>query len=396
MSAVKCPSASLCVAVDQAGNVWTSDDPAAGASTWKAVSVEPSDGLNALSCPSSSLCVAVGGGDVAFSNDPAAGGASWTVVKNVDLGGGSECGKYGGTSGCYPGDLGSVICPSTTLCFAKDDNGGGVRSDDPGSASGWPTFSDGGEAGSGGPSACPSTGLCLSSCAVGVGLGGAECPGTVYDGGDIVVSDPQGNRLPRYRTIAPDPLFGLWCASTALCFAADDEGHLLVSTDPGNASSPWPTVYSTLPPTSNTNGPVVALSCPSSSLCLALDYHGNLITGSPPPTTAELKASLRAALPPSRQVRISSALRSGGYREAFHALAAGRLVIAWYLQGTRTTVTRTTVTFNGPGIRNIGIKLTPAAWRLLAHRSRVSLTAVATFVDAEQAVRESRSFHLGR
>lgn len=236
--------------------------------------------------------------------------------------------------------------------------------------------------------------LCLSACAAGVGLGGAECPGNVYDAAVLWVSDPTGNHAPRHRTIAPDPLLGQWCASTALCFAADDEGHLLVSTEPGNINSPWPTVYSTLPPNSNGYDPVVALSCPSSSLCMALDYHGNLITGSPPPTAAELKASLRAALPPP-QVRISSALRSGGYREAFHALAAGRLVIAWYLHGTKTTVARTTVTFDGPRNRNIGIKLTPAGRRLLAQLRRVSLTAVATFVDAEQAVRESRSFHVG-
>lgn len=167
-----CPSTGLCVAVDAIGDVLTSTDPAGGADGWSSTLVAPASGLTDVSCPRVSLCVAVGGGNVAFSTDPAAGGRSWQLITNVESGlSGPECGKYGGTSGCYPPNLASVSCPSASVCMAFDALGREVVSRDPGSETGWPTSPYGGGGDDDiGPTVCASDRLCVSTCAVGVGL----------------------------------------------------------------------------------------------------------------------------------------------------------------------------------------------------------------------------------
>jgi hypothetical protein len=64
------------VAVDDAGDVVSSVDPAAGARAWKVTRLPGVSGygLSAVSCPSVSLCVAIDyGGQVFTSQDPSAG-----------------------------------------------------------------------------------------------------------------------------------------------------------------------------------------------------------------------------------------------------------------------------------------------------------------------------------
>ena len=78
LDAVSCPSARLCVATDDDGNVWTSTDPTGGVAAWTETNVDgPEKILSGVSCPTESLCVAVdrGGGDVLTSTDPSGGGA---------------------------------------------------------------------------------------------------------------------------------------------------------------------------------------------------------------------------------------------------------------------------------------------------------------------------------
>ena len=86
--AVSCPSASLCVAIDAAGEVVTSTEPTAHGTHWRVSTPLPGlpvgpdpNGLNAISCPSTTLCVAVGGAHVAVSTDPAGGASAWQVTE---------------------------------------------------------------------------------------------------------------------------------------------------------------------------------------------------------------------------------------------------------------------------------------------------------------------------
>jgi hypothetical protein len=109
LAGVSCPSVSLCVAVDSKGNVVTSKDPGAAKATWTTAHVDAGHALKAVSCPSASLCVAVdGAGNVVTSTDPRAGAGAWRVAADVDRG------------------LTAVSCPSVSLCVAVDDAGDAV------------------------------------------------------------------------------------------------------------------------------------------------------------------------------------------------------------------------------------------------------------------------------
>jgi hypothetical protein len=119
VTGLSCPSTSLCVGVDDVGNVLTATNPTGGLGAWTLTSVHPSNsgnGLSAVSCPSTTLCVAVDvNGDVLTSTDPT-GAETWTVTR-VDK---SE----------YP-TIEAIACPSTTLCIAVDESGNILSSTNP-------------------------------------------------------------------------------------------------------------------------------------------------------------------------------------------------------------------------------------------------------------------------
>lgn len=388
LDGLSCPSVALCVAVDARGNVLTSVDPASGPGTWTSTPVR-SGGVSDVSCPATTLCVAVGGPDVAFSHDPGAGTSAWTVVRNVDTtSGGPECGKYGGTDGCYSPNLASISCSSVAFCEALGTEGGAVRSSDPGSAQGWPPQGYEATGDYAGPVVCPADGKCLGQCVVGAGLNGSNCTGTAYDSGNVLSWGGS-------ETISPSPILGLWCVSLRLCFAGDEAGHLLVSTEPGNPSIPWSTVYSTHSASANEYDPVAAVACPSASLCVALDYLGNLITGSPPTPTIQLQAALRAALTPSGQPRIGRLIRQRAYFEGFEASVPGRLTISWYQAGTHSLLAHASVFFRTPGMKRFAVRLTRTGVRVLSHATRVELTLTGRFLPAGgPAVRATGHFRL--
>jgi hypothetical protein len=92
LTGVSCPSVSLCVATDQAGDVVTSTAPTSVA-RWKVAHVDRGHGwqptLDGISCPSLALCVTVDdAGDVMTSTAPTAGAAYWKVA-SVDRSQGS-------------------------------------------------------------------------------------------------------------------------------------------------------------------------------------------------------------------------------------------------------------------------------------------------------------------
>jgi hypothetical protein len=86
LSVMSCPTVSLCVAVDQDGNVLTSTDPAHGTSaTWtsKNIRVELGD----VSCASALPCLTIGTDhDVLTSTDPLRGRSSAWTTKDLDAG----------------------------------------------------------------------------------------------------------------------------------------------------------------------------------------------------------------------------------------------------------------------------------------------------------------------
>ena len=117
LTSIACPSASLCVAVDDGGNVVSSTDPVGGAAHWSASSVDGSP-LLAVACPTTTACVATDGdgGDVTSTN-PAGGAAAWTTPRNIEA--------------ATDVAITAVSCPAISLCFAVSDSGDVSWSNDP-------------------------------------------------------------------------------------------------------------------------------------------------------------------------------------------------------------------------------------------------------------------------
>ncbi len=110
ITGVSCPTTTLCVAVDSTGQVVHSTKPLNGASSWsKPARIDKATqpggayaGFSGISCPTAQLCVAVDNalnGQVAYTTTPTGPASSWhlvTVGDNVTLS--------------------SVSCSSTKLC----------------------------------------------------------------------------------------------------------------------------------------------------------------------------------------------------------------------------------------------------------------------------------------
>jgi hypothetical protein len=266
LNAVSCPAVSMCVAVDQVGNVVTSTNPSGGASAWTVSSVEyvplgpgiPGlSGLFAVSCPSASFCLAVDSlGNAARSTDPTGGANAWTV-EQID-----------GSNG--PAGL---ACPSS-WCVAVDQAGNVLTSTHPTDPSSWMVqrVDDTGR-GSGGslPGAvsCPSATFCAA-----------------VDSDGKVLTSRAPSAGSSWAVTSADPgnlLTSVSCPSSSLCVAVDMSGNAVTSSDPAVDSSKWTVRHIDRDVTTNgTQAALEDVSCPSTSLCVAVDTAGNALTSTDP------------------------------------------------------------------------------------------------------------------
>ncbi len=271
LTGIACPSVSLCVAVDDAGDVVTSTNPAAG--LWTVTTVPGAAGFSGVSCPSTSLCVAVDrAGHVATASAPNGGAGAWSVTQvsdhplsavscsavtmcaaTVDAGAitslpqahaagtvivstapqvtgswvaehadgylGFECGKYTQWGNCSNSFTG-LSCPTaTSLCIASDHYGNVVSSADPaaGASATW-GWDNGLGAAASGTNAVSCVGVCVGTCVAGFGYVLTPCPGS-YDAADLVTWDPASNQggdnsSIRYATFPGSEFSGVWCESS--------------------------------------------------------------------------------------------------------------------------------------------------------------------------------------
>ena len=150
------PSTSLCVAVDDGGNVVTSTDPTGGAAKWTVTNVDGAVRALGVSCPSTTLCVAADdGGGVETSTDPTGGADKWTFAsfgvgdapsavscgldralrrhrllrqrRHVDESDG-RTGAWKVTNVDSADPLTAVSCASATQCVAVDEVGNALTS----------------------------------------------------------------------------------------------------------------------------------------------------------------------------------------------------------------------------------------------------------------------------
>jgi hypothetical protein len=411
---IACPATSLCVAVDRAGGVLWSTDPAGGPGQWHRADVDGANELTGISCPSASLCVAVdGGGNAVTSVAPTAGGAAWTVAR-VDT-----SSTQNNTDNAGAVLVRGVSCPSTTLCVAVDAAGNAVVSTDPtGGAAAWGTIHvDTNTAyhcsGTGltcqpplvGIS-CPSVARCvavdfsgnvLSSAAPTAvapwattptdggslsSLWGVSCPGTGFcatvDGtaGRVITLNPAAPAAQMSRSL-PYSLDGIWCQSPSLCLASVQTpgaiSGLLGSFDPAARGSTW---------SLSSLGGVNAVACPvGSPVCLAADDEGNIAAGE---TTKAITSAVNGELLAARKLPTIAALdRKRSATLSFTSLIAGQVKLAWTVPGTGATpVSIATVThrFAVPGTAKLTLRLTAAGRRLFRAAARtVRLTGTARF-----------------
>jgi hypothetical protein len=83
LDAVSCPSASLCVAVDNLGQVETTSTPTGDASASTLARVDGFNALLGVSCPSAALCVAVDGSGNAVVGTPTMVGATHNLTVSL-------------------------------------------------------------------------------------------------------------------------------------------------------------------------------------------------------------------------------------------------------------------------------------------------------------------------
>ncbi|HTW20101.1 MAG TPA: Ig domain-containing protein [Mycobacteriales bacterium] len=254
LEGISCPSTSLCVAVDDVGNVLTSTDPGSGSPTWKAAKVDNAGGFTAITCRSTKLCVAVDfAGDAVVSTNPTGGIGAWTTTP-ID------------------NDLlvhyASVSCPSATLCFAGQEGGAvtTVHLNSAGAVGATSTADiDLGINWLNGIS-CPTTTLCVA----------VDSAGNVEESTKPTGAASTWKRVKIDIVGAANPandLTAVSCSSSTHCVAVDAAGNAVSTSAPKGAASGWKRAHAD--PFSGLD----AVSCPTSSLCVAGDDTGNEIFG---------------------------------------------------------------------------------------------------------------------
>ena len=383
LTSVSCPATTLCVAVDAAGNVVTSQNPTGGAGAWTVSKVDASaistnsDNagsvlLRGVSCPSTSLCVAVdAAGNALASNNPAGGSTAWTIT-HADTNRSYGC--SGGGLACQPPLVG-ISCPSTALCAAVDFSGNVLTTSTPTASGAWASVSaHGGALGSLWGISCPALGFC------------ATVDGT---GGRIITFNPATPGLPLSRRL-PAAAYGIWCQSASLCQAsAQPQGGLssvLGSYNPGARRPTW---------SSSPLGAVNAIACPAPSICIAADGQGEIAAGE---TTRGLTGLLRRTVLSTRRLpSISMVDRTRHERYVLTTPVAGKVTLTWTLPGAGPaglplTLASTTHSFRGPGTATLTLRLNrTAVRRFRAATKRLAVTATATFTASTGTLRTTRT-----
>lgn len=355
---VACPTTALCLAVDRAGDVVSSDNPTGGASQWTVAHVSGHP-LSQVSCPTIGLCAitqSVGTftsnlqvrdyGNVLVSHSPDVGG-SW-MTEHADDDNGPECGKYGPFDGCYQSFSG-LACPTVSLCVATDTSGGVVWSGGPSAT----TARWGSNPLVGGPDplsgigtiglpslACPTSSFCVGLCDPAYAFIDGTCGDSpaAYSAGIAVTWDPTALLLG-----APGPITG-----TALFDKTESAGSGVwcQSSKLCFVEKPDGDLAMSQDPAAGGKGWSVTrrgdVNEPitgiscSREFCVAVDAGGNAISGIPVNRSEVRKALHRICVASAGRRRLSALVRSGGYKMRFAAPSAGRLTITWRTAATST------------------------------------------------------------
>jgi len=264
ITAVSCQSASLCVAVDDAGDVLSSTAPATGAWGIPAGIVTPDNNphLTAVSCPSATFCIATDKhGDAYSSATPTV--QPWTIESAIDS----------------TTQLNGISCPTTSLCVAVDGAGNVLWSPTPGNSSSWNTEAH-----------VDTTALTAVSCPLATLCVATDAAGSVF-----ASTSPTSSSSWQATTLSAGALNAVSCNSSAACVAVSAGGTVYATADPTTAPVTWTATPIESP------GPLAAVSCTDAGVCVLLD-HGGVAWESDSPTAARpgwTQTSVDANAPPT-------------------------------------------------------------------------------------------------
>jgi len=261
-TSVSCPSASLCVAGSDRGNVVISVNPTGGAPAWTPVNVDGSNYLTAVACPTTVLCVAADeAGNLLTSTNPTGGAAAWKVTHISGL------------------NKPVAVSCAAGLCAVIDEGGNVLTSSIPtGGASAWKlSHIDTDHLSS---VSCPTSHLCVAVDIMGNAIsttnptgGAAAWKKAHIDGTDCFVGE----------TAAPCFLSGVSCPVINLCVAVDVSGNVVTSTNSTGGAAAWKLVN--IGGQDGTNV-INGVACPSSTFCIAFasdnEAHGHVLTTNNP------------------------------------------------------------------------------------------------------------------
>jgi hypothetical protein len=111
LTGISCPSASLCIAADAAGETVSTARPTGQAANWKVIEINPGFTINGISCPSPSFCAAAGSDYVATTTQPTGGPRAWALA---DL----ELTSQDNNGATVLDTLTAIGCAPSTLCLA--------------------------------------------------------------------------------------------------------------------------------------------------------------------------------------------------------------------------------------------------------------------------------------
>lgn len=267
---------------------------AAGGFTWQpSILIDPAptpapyppgpNKLGSISCPSESLCAALDvSGNVITSSDPTGGVGAWQVT-HIDSNT-QSCGER-----TCSASLSGISCVSPSLCVAVDTAGYVFWSTRPAADAGWQSAK---LAVGGGLDAlsCTSVSLCVVVDSAGEVVtstnptgGAATWHTAMVDSGPC----PAQGRCQPSRYPPAIPLDAISCPSISLCVAGDSEGDVVTSTDPTGGTGAWDVAYvdskayvGLIAPGLQTS--ITSVACPSPSLCVASDESGGVVTSHNP------------------------------------------------------------------------------------------------------------------
>ncbi len=246
ISAVQCPSQTVCIANSGMNLIRTTDQGA----NWTAVSFPVRGGATALACPSTTVCYAASAsGEAARSND---GGRTWTEL----------------ATGVIGDSLVAISCPTVVDCTATGSLGSIVVTTDGGNT--WASRRSGAAYYSAFGTSCPGTSTCFLANANGLlktvdggltwnivlahNIADITCPSatTCFAGGVQTTYETNDGGGSRFAESTPGATFrGISCSDQTHCaqtaISPSGDGILLATVDGHNwiptASAPAPTAF---------------------------------------------------------------------------------------------------------------------------------------------------------